>query len=218
VAELTIGLMISLLRSIPQADRNMRLGIWHRVFGRRLAESTVGIIGIGRIGKRVIRHLSGFKPKRILANDLVPDVDFGYEYNLEWADKETIYREADIISVHVPLTQLTENLITYKEFALMKTTAVLLNTARGGIVNERDLASALRGHQIGGAAVDTYLQEPYSGELTALDNCILTCHMGSMSQDCRFQMELEATKEAIRFLKGEALQSLVPESEYNLRK
>lgn len=218
VAELTIGLMISLLRGIPLADRNMRNGVWHRIFGRRLAECTIGLIGVGRIGKRVVRHLSGFRPKRILANDLAADVDFGYEYQLEWTDKETIYREADIISLHVPLTDLTHNLITYKELALMKPTTVLLNTSRGGIINERDLANALRNRQIAGAAIDTFSQEPYSGELTTLENCILTSHMGSMSADCRFQMELGAVEEAIRFLKGEPLEGLVPESEYELQR
>ncbi len=217
VAELTIGLMVSLLRGIPQADRNMRHGVWHRVFGRRIAECAIGIIGVGRIGKRVARHLGGFAPKRILANDLVPDVDFGHQHHLEWTDKETIYRQADIISLHVPLTPLTHNLITYKELALMKPTTVLINTARGGIVNEGDLANALRGRQIAAAALDTYLQEPYSGELTTLENCVLTSHMGSMSVDCRFQMELTAVEETIRFLKGEPLLSLVPETEYEQR-
>lgn len=218
VAELTIGLMVSLLRAIPQSDRNMRQGVWHRIFGRRLAECTVGLIGVGRIGKRVIHHLSGFAPKRILVNDLVPDVDFGHQYNLEWADKETIYREADIISLHIPLTHLTHNLITQREIALMKPTTVLINAARGGIINERDLTNALRSRHIAAAALDTYLQEPYTGELTTVENCILTSHMGSMSVDCRNQMELEATKEAIRFLKGEPLLSLVPDSEYELQR
>lgn len=217
VAELTLGLMVSLLRGIPQADRNMRHGVWYRIFGRRLAECTVGLIGVGRIGKRVVRHLSGFAPARILANDLAPDVDFGHQYNLEWVDKETIYREADILTLHVPLTPRTLNLITYREISLMKPTAVLINTARGGIINEQDLANALRRGQLAAAALDAYLQEPYSGELTTLENCILTSHMGSMSKDCRFQMELLAVEEAIRFLKHEPLQNQVPEAEYELR-
>jgi D-3-phosphoglycerate dehydrogenase len=217
VAELTIGLMVSLLRGIPLADRNMRNGVWYRIFGRRIAECTIGVIGVGRVGKRVVRHLSGFAPRRILANDLAPDVDFGYQYNLEWTDKETIYREADIVTLHVPLTYLTHDLITHREIDLMKPTTVLINTARGGIVNERDLANALRSRQIAAAAIDTYLQEPYSGELTTLENCVLTSHMGSMSVDCRFQMELAATEDAIRFLRHEPLQGLVPESEYELR-
>lgn len=217
VAELTIGLMLAILRGVSLADRNMRLGIWHRTFGRRISDSTIGLIGIGRVGKRVVRHLSGFAPQRILANDLEPDIPFGEAHHLEWVAKETIYREADIISLHVPLTSVTHNLITDRELALMKPTAVLLNTARGGIVNERDLANALRNQQIVGAAVDTFLQEPYSGELTTLENCLLTSHMGSMSRDCRFQMELQATQEAIRFLKKEPLQGIVPESEYELQ-
>lgn len=213
VAELTIGLMLSLLRSIPNADRGLRSGIWHRFMGRRLEKLTVGVLGVGRIGRRVIRHLSGFGP-RILANDLKPDLDFGIEYNVEWVDKEVIYREADIITLHLPRTPLTQNLITQREMALMKPGAMLINTSRGDMIDESDLASALRAKRIGGAAIDVFGQEPYSGELCLLENCLLSCHMGSMSQDCRFRMELEAAEEVVRFLRNEPLKLLVPDSEY----
>jgi len=213
VAELTIGLMISLLRFIPHTDRQMRNGIWHRFMGRRLAESTVGVIGVGRIGKRVIQHLRGFGP-HVLANDLVPNLDFGARYGVDWVDKDTIYREADIITVHVPLTHLTKNLIARREMEMMKPHVLLINTSRGSIINEHDLSEALRSGCVGGAAIDVFEQEPYSGELMTLDRCILTCHMGSMSEDCHLQMELGATEEAIRFLKGEPLLGLVPETEY----
>ena len=217
VAELTIGLMLSLLRGICLADRNMHNGKWYRIFGKRLSECTVGLIGIGRIGKLVIKHLMGFAPHKILVNDLIIDEKFKnyYSKQLEWTDKESIYRKADIISLHVPLTTLTNNLITKQEISLMKPTAVLINTSRGGIVNEEDLANALSKSLINAAAIDTFIQEPYYGELTKLANCILTSHMGSMSVDCRYQMELAATQEVIRFLKGEPLQNLVPDSELN---
>jgi D-3-phosphoglycerate dehydrogenase len=216
VAELTIGLMISLLRQIPQADRGMRNGVWHRFMGRRLAEMTVGIIGVGRIGKRVIRHLKGFGAK-ILANDLTAAVVYGNEPCLRWVDKETIYREADIITLHVPLTPSTERMITRREIEMMKPEVLLINTSRGNIIDEADLAAALRAGRIGGAAIDVFGQEPYSGELTTLDRCIMTSHMGSMSRDCRVRMELEATQEAVRFLTGQPLRQIVPEDEYQLR-
>jgi D-3-phosphoglycerate dehydrogenase len=216
VAEMAMGLILSLLRSLAQADRAMRGGVWHRFVGRRLSELTVGVIGVGRVGRRLIRHLQGFAP-RILANDLAPDHKFGIAHQVNWVEKETIYKEADIISLHLPLTPLTRNLVTRRELDMMKPDAVLINTSRGGMVNEHDLAQVLKQGRLAGAALDVFGQEPYSGELVTIENCLLTCHMGSMSRDCRVQMELEATEEAVRFFKGEPLRLLVPEEEYLMR-
>src|SRR3989442_10403907 len=216
VAEMTMGMILSLLRSLAQADRAMRGGVWHRFVGRRLSELTVGVIGVGRVGKRLIRHLQGFAP-RILANDLVPDHEFGVAHQVRWVEKEILYKEADIITLHLPLTPLTRNLITRHELDLMKPDAVFINTSRGGMVNEHDLAQALKQGRLAGAALDVFGQEPYSGELVTVENCLLTCHMGSMARDCRAQMELEATEEAVRFFKGEPLRLLVPEDEYLMR-
>jgi D-3-phosphoglycerate dehydrogenase len=216
VAEMTMGMILSLLRSLAQADRAMRGGVWHRIVGRRLSELTVGVIGVGRVGKRLIRHLQGFAP-RILANDLVPDREFGIAHRVEWVEKEAIYRAADIITLHLPLTPLTRNLIARSELDIMKPDAVFINTSRGGMVNEHDLAQALKSGRLAGAALDVFAQEPYSGELVTVENCILTCHMGSMSRDCRAQMELEATEEAVRYFNNEPLHLLVPEDEYLLR-
>jgi D-3-phosphoglycerate dehydrogenase / 2-oxoglutarate reductase len=215
VGELTLGLMISLLREIPRSDRGMRGGEWWRVQGRRLAECTVGIIGVGRIGKTVIKHLTGAFPGiKILANDTDPDLNFGEQHKLRWTDKETIYRNCDIITLHVPLTPETRGMISKHDLELMKSDAVIINTARGGIISENDLATALRQSSIGGAAIDVFSEEPYSGELTKLENCVLTCHMGSMTQDCRARMECEATDEAVHFLQNGNQRMAVPESEY----
>ena len=216
VAEMTMGLILSLLRSLAQADRQMRGGVWHRFVGRRLSELTVGVVGVGRVGKRLIRHLQGFAP-HVLASDLAPDHEFGVLHQVRWVDKETLYKEADIITLHLPLTSMTRNLITRRELDMMKPDAVLINTSRGGMVNEHDLAQALKRGRLAGAALDVFGQEPYSGELVTVENCLLTCHMGSMSRDCRIRMELEATEEAIRFFKGEPLRLLVPEDEYLMR-
>ncbi|WP_162183000.1 NAD(P)-dependent oxidoreductase [Neosynechococcus sphagnicola] len=217
VAELTVGMMLSLLRHISQTDRGMRNGIWQRYMGRRLAEITVGVIGVGRVGKRVIQHLQGFGCP-ILANDLQPDFEFGQPYQLRWVDKETIYRQADLITLHVPLTPDTHHLIDTSELALIQPQAFLINTARGPVIREQALVKALQTGKLAGAAIDVFEQEPYSGALVALENCLLTCHMGSCSRDCRSQMEIEATEEAIRFLKGEPLLGLVPETEYSLHR
>jgi D-3-phosphoglycerate dehydrogenase len=215
VAELAIGLMLGLVRDIPGTDRVMRDGVWRRTMGRRLSSLTVGVIGVGRIGKRVIRHLSGgFPGVRILANDINPDHGFGSRYGVEWREKDSIYRVADLITLHLPLTPQTRTLIGAREIGLMKPTAAVVNTSRGNMIHEQDLASALRDGRLAGAAIDVFEREPYAGELATIDRCILTCHMGSMSEDCRARMELEATEEALRFLKGEPLLNLVPESEY----
>jgi D-3-phosphoglycerate dehydrogenase len=216
VSELTIGLMLALLRQTHIADRTLHAGGWDRLMGRRLAEVTVGVIGVGRIGKRVIRHLrEGFPGVRLMANDLVPDQDFATKYDVIWAEKDAIYRHADVITLHMPLTPRTRDMMGAAEFAVMKPDAVLVNTARGGIVNEAALAAALREGGISGAAVDAFVEEPYSGALAGIDHCILTCHMGSMTQDCRTRMEREATQEVLRQARGEPLRSLAPEAEYS---
>ena len=209
VSELTCGMMLSLLRGIAKADKAVRLGGWQRILGKRLGDLTVGVIGVGRVGRRVIEHLQGFG-SHILANDLAPDPDLGTTFDINWTSKEEIYQEADIVSLHVPLTPATRHLIGLNELATMKTDALLVNTSRGSVVDESCLVTALREKQIGGAALDVFEQEPYSGELTTFDNCLLTCHMGSMSRDCRAKMENESVEEVLRYARGESPNQPVP--------
>ncbi|MBF0587627.1 MAG: phosphoglycerate dehydrogenase [Magnetococcales bacterium] len=216
VAELTIGLMVSLLRHFSLSDRRLREGHWHRFMGRRLNKITVGVIGVGRIGRKVIRLLKPFGAK-VLANDLAPNEAFRDEYGFEWAEKERIYREADLITFHLPLTKVTKHLVRTEQMMLMKPDAILINTARGGIIHELDLAKALEEKRIGGGAIDAFEEEPYNGPLSGFENALLTSHMGSMSEDCRARMELEATQEAIRFLKGETCIGTVPQTEYDVQ-
>lgn len=218
VAELTIALMISLLRSVHIANQQIHNGHWQRHFGRRLAEITLGIIGVGRIGARVLRRISAFGTPRVLVNDIKPDLKLDPGLKLEWVTKEDIYAQADLISLHVPLTARTRNLITKKELMQMKPDALVINTSRGGIVNEHDLAEVLRAGHLGGAAVDAFEQEPYTGELASIERCLLTAHMGSMSVDCRTRMEIDATREAVRFLTGKALELPVPADEYEIQR
>ena len=216
VAELTIGLMLDLLRAVNVSNVRMHRGQWYRYFGCRLSEATIGVIGLGRIGRKVISHLAGFQCSRIMANDLDPDIPIPCHPSckVEFVDKEKIYAEADIISLHVPLTSNTKNMITKDEISLMRPGTFLINTSRGGIINESDLYWALDSGHLGGAAVDVFEREPYHGCLTKLDNCLLTAHMGSMSIDCRTQMEIEASEDACRFIRGEPLRFPVPDAEY----
>jgi D-3-phosphoglycerate dehydrogenase len=217
VAELTIGLMLSLLRNIHLANKQMHEGQWNRYFGRRIPEITIGIIGVGRIGGRVLRRLSAFGTPRILVNDLTPNRNIAEKLKLEWVDKETIFKEADLISLHLPLTSQTINLVKKEELLTMKQDSLIINTSRGGIINENDLFTVLNGGHLAGAAIDVFEQEPYSGDLARIERCILTSHMGSMSIDCRIKMEIEATEEAVRFISKTPLKSLVPASEYHFR-
>jgi D-3-phosphoglycerate dehydrogenase / 2-oxoglutarate reductase len=216
VAELTIGLMVSLLRSTHISDRTMREGDWRRFMGRRISNCTVGLVGMGRIGKQVTHLLKNFGC-RILANDLEPDLEFGKGYDVEWVTKEELYKTADIISLHVPLTQLTKRLICNRDMVMMKPDAILLNTARGGIICEDDLAETLKNGKLGGAAIDAFEEEPYRGPLIKEERCLLTSHMGSMSKDCRYQMELESTQEALRFIQKEPLIGSVPDFGYQIK-
>ncbi len=216
VAELTVGQILALLRHTASADRGMRQGVWHRWIGRRLSQLTVGVIGVGRVGRQVIRHLQGWSPIHILANDLIIDDEFARLTGCVWGGKESILERADIVTLHLPLTRLTRGLVGAAQLEMMKPDAVLINTSRGGIVDEAALARALRSRPSFSAAVDVFTQEPYSGELAALENCLLSCHMGSGTRDCRLRMELEATQEVVRYFRGEPFANAVPESEYQL--
>jgi D-3-phosphoglycerate dehydrogenase len=218
VAELTVGLMLSLLRSIHVANLQMHGRLWKRHFGRRIPEITLGIIGTGRIGSRVLRRVAAFGTPRVLVNDLDPNPKLVPELKLEWVGKDEIYHEADLISLHVPLTAQTRNMIRRQELLAMKSDALLINTSRGGIINEKDLAEVMASGHLGGAAIDVFEHEPYSGELAGIERCLLTSHMGSMSVDCRTRMEIEATEEVVRFVEGKALNKAVPPAEYDAQR
>ena len=218
VAELTIGLMLTLLRSVQLSNMEMHIGKWHRFFGRRLSKVVIGIIGIGRIGTGVLQHLQGFGSLKILVNDINSDSNLNKKFNIEWVDKETIYKQSDIITIHTPLTAQTKNMIRKDQLLSMKNDAIIINTARGGIINEQDLYEVMQAGHLSGAAIDVFDFEPYVGKLREIQRCILTAHMGSMSVDCRTRMEIEATEEAVRFLTNQPLEGVVPEEEYAVQR
>ena len=217
VAELTVGLILSLLRMINLSNEEMHNRKWTRFFGRRLSNITVGVIGAGRIGGRFIQHLDSFGKPKVLVNDLITNKKLVNKSNVEYVSKNEIFKNADVVTLHLPLTKATKNLVTKQQLLIMKKDALIINTARGGIINEDDLFNALIGGHLQGAAVDVFDTEPYSGPLCSVKNCLLTSHMGSMSIDCRSRMELEATEEAIRFLKNQDMKSPVPQYEYELQ-
>mgnify|MGYP001277295125 CR=1 FL=1 len=207
VVEFTIGLIFSALRLIHTSYVNILNSKWKRNTGFRIENSVIGIIGVGRTGSRVANLLKNLGVKKILINDI------NYKYkkfkkNIFKASKQKIYKEADIISLHIPLTNKTSNLISYKEFKLFKKNSILINTSRGGIVNENALYSALKRKKLFSAAMDVFAREPYKGRLRTLRNCLLTPHNASMSKDCRIRMETEATEEAIRLISKKKFKNL----------
>ena len=215
VADLTIGLMFSLLRGIGKSNLGMHKLDWRRIFGRRLIDVDVGVIGVGRVGSRVIDYLHDLGNRSIRYMDR--DITLSEREGVHAANMREILTKSDIVSVHVPLDSTTRNLIDVAELSLLKKDAFLINTARGGVVNERALYNALSDNAIGGAAIDVFELEPYQGQLAGLENCILTAHMGSMTFQSRARMEIEATRDIIRFFEGEEVLSPVPEFEYDLR-
>jgi len=219
VVELTIGLMVSLTRQVVTADRQIRNGIWTRPYGKRIEESTIGIIGLGRIGGKVAELLSVFSPVKVLVYDIKNKSEEIQKLksrglNIEVASLDQVCRQSDIISIHVPFSKLSRYMIDEKVFEIMKPTAYLINTARGGIVQEEHLYNAIKNKKIAGAAIDVFEEEPYKGPLKELEDIILTQHMGSCSFDCRLAMEMQAAEDTIRFFNGAPLKNQVPEEEY----
>ena len=211
VAELTVANMLNLARSVINIHTAVKSGAWRRIIGFEIMGKTIGLIGFGRVGQRVARILQGFGC-RILVNDLAPDQEMAGRLGVELVSKETVYTESDIISLHVPRTPLTVGLIGADEIGEMKPTACLINTSRGGIVDEAALCDALSSRQIAGAAIDVYETEPYSGPLADLDNVVLTAHSGSCSIEARYLMELGAAREIEQFVDGKAPICPVPPS------
>jgi D-3-phosphoglycerate dehydrogenase / 2-oxoglutarate reductase len=220
VAELTVGFMYSLTRHVHESNIKMHQGNWHRFFGKRLVNCRIGVIGMGRIGCMVLKHLKALGCSEVLYNDIeqLKLDDSIHIEGIRFAEKEEIYQSSDIISLHVPLTSQTKNMITEKEIATMRDGVFLINTSRGGIINESDLFNALDCSKVAGAAIDVFEDEPYYGDLAKHDNCLITAHMGSMSVDCRTRMEIEATEEAISFLINNVQNHAVPEVEYEIQR
>jgi len=208
VAELVIGQMINALRHIPNVLSLMKEGGWQRYVGRELRGCDVGIIGFGRIGKLVATKLLGLKPRRIFIND----IDQAKCQNVERCEFETklqIICHCDIITIHIPYNKVNHHFISDQDLRLMKRDAVVINTSRGGIVDEVALFEWLCRNPQATAAIDTFVEEPYKGNLLQLANFYPTPHLGSCSRKSRFDMEVGATEEVANFLNQRAFNSCV---------
>lgn len=185
VAELTVGSLLALLRSIPQMDRDMHKSQWAKKIGGQLKGKTVVVIGFGRIGRRVAELLRVFEVKIIIVDPAVKS---------EVTTLEQALPVADIITLHV---SGEDEILGKKELGSIKKGAYLLNSSRGGVVNETALIEALDSGRLAGAWLDTFTEEPYQGPLTKYDQVILTPHVGSYTAECRSRMEEETVNNLI---------------------
>ncbi len=191
VAELTVGLILSLLRKIYQIDTAIRNNKWEKLMGNLLCGKKVGIKGFGRVGKKVAELLSPFGCELAYSDPFVEDGLLG----LCRLSLEDLLGWADIISIHA---STKEKIIGGREFKLMKKGAWLINTARGGIVDETVLYAYLKKGYLSGAALDVFEEEPYTGPLKELDNVILTSHVGSYAKEARIEMEIKSVRNLLK--------------------
>jgi len=188
VAELVLGLMLSMARQIPRADAAVRGGRWIKkdLVGSELRGKYLGIVGMGNIGKRLAR-LARALNMNIIGYDVVPiDAELSREVGLVKADLDTLFQSSDYVSLHVPLLDSTKNLVDARRLALMKPTARLINTSRGGIVDEGALYGALSSGRLAGAALDVFEVEPATASrLRGLETMVLTPHIGAQTAEAQ---------------------------------
>ena len=189
-AEHTIALMMSCLRKIPQACSHLQKGGWdkEKFMGMEITRKTIGIVGFGRIGRLVAEKLGGFSPKIIFYDPMIETSDFVYAEKKEKI--EDIFSESDIITIHTPLLSETKNLIEKTLIARMKKTAILINAARGEIVDEEALFFAVKKGLIAGAALDVFSKEPLdsSSKLRTLGNLVITPHLGASTREAQIRV------------------------------
>jgi D-3-phosphoglycerate dehydrogenase / 2-oxoglutarate reductase len=195
VAELTVSLMLALLREVPQHDADLRQGKWSRRIGKLLSHQRVGLIGYGRIGRAVAKILSGFGCEIIVADQVNIACDQIVQVTLD-----ELLTTADVVSLHCPLAITTRELINLQTLEKMKQSAILINTARGELINEVDLYYGLKNGMISAAALDVFQEEPYSGALCDMPNVVVTPHIGSCALESRRMMEQTCVENLIQAL------------------
>jgi len=203
-AELTVGLLLAVMRRIPPADATVRAGGWdrHRFQGTELCGKTIGIVGLGNVGHRVARFCQGFDMRVLACDPYIPEETFA-RHRVERVDLETLIRESDIVSMHVPKNRETTGMIGAAELARMKPGVVVLNAARGGVIDEAALAAALRSGHVAGAGIDTYQTEPpEDNPFAALPNVVLTPHIGASTEEAQLRVAECIADQVPRALRG----------------
>ena len=203
VADLAMALMLGTARNIAYMDASLKEGHSQRPSGLEMCRKTVGIIGAGRIGKGVAKRCTGFEMNILLYDAYYQDEAFASSIGASFTDLETILEKADFISIHTDLNESTRNMFSTEQFRKMKKTAVIVNTARGGIIDEEALYEALLSGEIYGAGLDVTVTEPASeSKLCTLKNCILTPHAGAATQEASSKMSYMAAENAIEVIEN----------------
>jgi len=210
--ELTVALILALIRQIPQVNQRMREEIWPPLTGRMLGGKTVGVLGFGRIGSEVARIMKSFNA-RVLAYSRSLTVEKAGRVGAECVPMETLLRESDIVTIHISLKPATRGLIGAQEFATMKRGALLINTSRGPLIAETAMIKALESGQLGGVALDVFDIEPLPMEhpLRRFDNAILTSHRGYATVEILTERYEQALENILGFIDDKALDLLNPE-------
>lgn len=210
VADLAMALMLGAARHVPHMDSVIRAGSKDKpVTGVEMWKKTLGVIGTGRIGKGVIERACGFRMK-VIAYDAYPDNDFIKAHNGEYVDLDTIFEQADFITLHAPLTEETKNMIGAEQLKKMKPSAIIVNTARGEMIDEDALYNALKNRTIGAAGLDATVVEPAcDSPLATLPNCILTPHAGAATFEAGYNMGMLAAQNALDILEDKPCDYLV---------
>lgn len=199
VAELTIGLIFDVLRQISSRDRSIRNGKWNKEMGFLLRDKTVGVLGLGRIGRNVAELLLKLDTN-VIGSDINPDKEWLKKTKIPLFSFDELIKKSDVLCIHVSSPD-DKYLIGKKELNSMKKDSYIVNLSRGGIVDEKALYDVLKNKHLAGAAIDVFQQEPYTGPLTELDNIILTPHVGSYAKESRLEMEIEAVQNLLDVIK-----------------
>ncbi|MCG3199526.1 MAG: D-3-phosphoglycerate dehydrogenase [bacterium] len=210
-AEHTMALMLALLRNVPQADATMRAGGWDRskFVGREAYGKVLGIVGLGRIGRQVAKRAQAFEMKTI-GYDPFSSPESAAADGIELVDLETLFQTADIVTLHTPLTEDTRGLINRETVAKMKRGAFVVNTARGQLVVEEDLAEALKSGQLAGAALDVYpVEPPKDTPFIGLPNVITTPHLGASTNEAQVNVAISAATQVVDALLDREIRNAV---------
>lgn len=194
VAEMTLGFMLMFSRNLYITSNELKLGKWNKSGGFQLSEKKIGIIGLGFIGKELVRLIKPFKCE-IFINDIVNKEKYCRKNNLKETSKEQIYKNSDIVTIHVPYNQTTNKMVDIEVLKNMKKSSYIINTSRGNIINEQDLKYALQNNIISGAAIDVYREEPPTDQdFLKLPNLICTPHIGGNAKEAIEAMGISAIK------------------------
>jgi D-3-phosphoglycerate dehydrogenase len=204
-AEHTVAMMLALARHIPQANAKLKSGVWQRsdYMGVELRGKTLGVVGLGNVGSEVARRAQAFN-MRVIGYDPFVSSDYARNLSVELVTLEQLIKEADFITLHLPLNAQTKMLIGAKELSKMKPTVRIINCARGGLIDEEALVKAMEGGKVAGAAVDVFVKEPVTDSiLFQNDKIIVTPHLGASTTEAQASVALEVAEQVLAVLKGQ---------------